>query len=94
MARTHFLARLEPEDCPILRLGVSKLFRLSSIRKAWTLLRFMRNHRIDVLQTHFPDSTYFGVPIARLAGVPRVVRTAPRHGLLDGAARPAVGPVV
>ena len=26
---------LEPEDCPILRLGVRKLLHLSSIRKAW-----------------------------------------------------------
>ena len=66
---------LEPEDCPILRLGVRKLLHLSSIRKAWTLVRFIRNHRIDVMQAHFPDSTYFGVPAAHLAGVPRVVRT-------------------
>ena len=66
---------LEPGDCPILRLDMRKLFHLSSIRKAWTLLRFIRKHRIDVLQAHFPDSTYFGVPAARLAGVPRVVRT-------------------
>jgi glycosyltransferase involved in cell wall biosynthesis len=26
------------------------------------------------MQVHFTDSTYFGVPVARLAGVPRVVR--------------------
>ena len=54
--------------------GPANLLHLSSIRKAWTLGRFIRNHRIDVMQTHFPDSTYFGVPAARLAGVPRVVR--------------------
>jgi glycosyltransferase involved in cell wall biosynthesis len=66
---------LEPKDCPILRLGVRKLLHFSSIWKARTLVRFIRDHRIDVMQAHFPDSTYFGVPAARLAGVSRVVRT-------------------
>jgi L-malate glycosyltransferase len=65
---------LEPRDCPILRLGMCKLLHLSSIRQAWRLVRFIQLHRIDVMQAHFPDSTYFGVPAARLAGVPRVVR--------------------
>src|SRR5437667_10222664 len=40
-----------------------------------TLFRSLRRNRIDVLQVYFPDSTYFGVPVARLAGVPVVVRT-------------------
>ena len=29
------------------------------------------SNRIDIVQTHFPDSTYFAVPLARLAGVRR-----------------------
>jgi hypothetical protein len=28
-----------------------------------------------MVQTHFPDSTYFAVPVARLAGIKRIVRT-------------------
>jgi glycosyltransferase involved in cell wall biosynthesis len=32
-------------------------------------------HRIDVLQLYFPDSTYFGVSVGRLAGVPYILRT-------------------
>ena len=32
--------------------------------------RLLRRHRIDVLQTYFPDSSYFGITAARLAGVP------------------------
>jgi glycosyltransferase involved in cell wall biosynthesis len=66
---------LEPSDCPILRLGVRSLRAPSSLVKAWRLARFLRRQRIDLLQVHFPDSTYFGVPVARLAGVPCVVRT-------------------
>src|SRR5262249_50454679 len=37
--------------------------------------QFLRRERIDVLQVYFPDSTYFGVPVAWLAGVPAIVRT-------------------
>jgi glycosyltransferase involved in cell wall biosynthesis len=39
------------------------------------LARFLRRQRIDVLQVYFPDSTYFGVPVARFAQVPRIVCT-------------------
>jgi glycosyltransferase involved in cell wall biosynthesis len=50
-------------------------------------MRFWRNLRTDVLQVYFLDSVYFGVPLARLAGVRRVVRVrnnlghwlTPRH---------------
>ena len=38
-------------------------------------VRLLRRHRIDVLQAYFPDSSYFGLPAARLAGVPHRLRT-------------------
>jgi glycosyltransferase involved in cell wall biosynthesis/acetyltransferase-like isoleucine patch superfamily enzyme len=66
---------LEPADCPILRLGVRSLRHPSTTGKALRLARFLRRERIDVLQVYFPDSTYLGVPAARLAGVPHVIRT-------------------
>ena len=66
---------LEPDDCPVLRLGVRSLHRPHALARAWHFGRFLRRERIDVLQVYFPDSTYFGVSAARLAGVPRVVRT-------------------
>jgi glycosyltransferase involved in cell wall biosynthesis len=66
---------LEPGDCPILRLGVHSLHHPATLVKAFRLARFLKQHRIDVLQVYFPDSSYLGVPVARLAGVPRVVRT-------------------
>ncbi len=66
---------LEPGDCPVLRLGIRRLRSASTLAAAWRFVRFLRLHRIDVMQPHFPDSTYFGTPLARLAGVPRVVRT-------------------
>jgi glycosyltransferase involved in cell wall biosynthesis len=66
---------LEPGDCPVLRLGVRSLHHPATVAKAVRLARFFRRQRIDVLQVYFPDSSYLGVPVARLAGVRHVVRT-------------------
>ena len=66
---------LEPDDCPVLRLGVRSLHSPAMLARAWRLARFLRRERIDVLQVYFPDSTYFGVPIGWFAGVPAIVRT-------------------
>jgi glycosyltransferase involved in cell wall biosynthesis len=66
--------RLEPDDCPVLRLGVRSLRSRRALAAAAELTRFWRRERIDLVQTYFLDSTYFGVPLARLTGVRRVVR--------------------
>jgi glycosyltransferase involved in cell wall biosynthesis len=66
---------LEPDDCPVLRLGVGSLRRPATLFKAWRFLRFLWQNRIDVVQAYFPDSSYFGVPTAWLAGVPHRLRT-------------------
>ncbi len=66
---------MEPTDCPVMRLGVRSFRHPSAVAAAWRLMRFLRRQRIDVLQVYFPDSTYFGVPAAWLAGVPRILRT-------------------
>ncbi len=66
---------LEPDDCPVLRLGVGSLARPRTLTKAIQFVRFLRRERIDVLQAYFPDSSYFGLPLARLAGVRHRLRT-------------------
>jgi L-malate glycosyltransferase len=66
---------LEPTDCPVLRLGVTSLKRPSELARASAkLLLFWRKQAVDMVQTYFLDSTYFGVPLARLAGVKRIIR--------------------
>ncbi len=78
---------LEPADCPVLRLGLRSLHKPPALAAAARLLAFWREHRTDVVQVYFLDSAYFGVPLARLAGVRRVVRVrnnlghwlTPRH---------------
>ena len=66
---------LEPEGCPVLRLGVRSLHRFSTLRQAWRFARFLRDERIDVVQAHFRDSTYFAAPVAKIAGVKHILRT-------------------
>jgi glycosyltransferase involved in cell wall biosynthesis len=66
---------LEPDDCPILRLGIGSLRHPRTLLRMWRFLRFLRRERIDVVQTYFPDSSYFGIPAAWLARVPHRIRT-------------------
>jgi hypothetical protein len=66
---------LEPDDCPILRLHVGALRHPGTLFKAGRFLRFLRRERIDVVQAYFPDSSYFGIPVAWLAGVKHRLRT-------------------
>lgn len=66
--------RLAPPDCPVLRLGVRSLTSGKAVRAAWQLTHWLRHHRIHILQTYFIDSTLFGVPVARWAGVQRIIR--------------------
>ncbi len=65
---------LEPAGCPVVRLGVRKLLSRGGVRAAGRLRAFWRESRPDVVQTYFQDSSYFGVPVARAAGVKAVVR--------------------
>jgi glycosyltransferase involved in cell wall biosynthesis len=66
---------LEPDCCPVLRLGVSSLHSPATLLRAFRFARFLKQMRIDVVQVYFPDSSYFGVPVAWLAGVRHRIRT-------------------
>lgn len=66
--------QLEPADCPVLRLEVQSLHKLSTLMLAWRFQRWLRDQQIDVVQAYFPDSSYFALPIAWLAGVPERIR--------------------
>lgn len=66
---------LEPADCPVLRLGVKALRHPRTALRAVRFVHFLWREQIDVVQAYFPDSSYFGVPAAWLAGVPHRVRT-------------------
>src|SRR5690242_16993499 len=61
---------LEPDDCPVLRLRTGALRHPRTWLRGLDFVRFLRRERIEVLQAYFPDSSYFGVPLAWLARVP------------------------
>jgi L-malate glycosyltransferase len=83
---------LEPAECPVLRLGVKSFASRKAISAARILAGFLRRHQIDLLQAYFLDSIYFGVPVAKLAGVRRIIRVRNnlgywvtwKHRLLNG----------
>jgi glycosyltransferase involved in cell wall biosynthesis len=89
---------LEPADCPVIRLGVRRLVGLGAARAARRLRAFWREQRPDVLQVYFLDAAYFGAPLARIAGVKKVVRVrnntgywlTPRHRMIGRLVRPFV----
>jgi glycosyltransferase involved in cell wall biosynthesis len=79
MRHTRAGRGLEPAGCPVLDLEVdtfvSDFFDLTLGQKVLRLSRYIRAHRIDVLHLYFRASTYLGLAAARLARVPKVVRT-------------------
>ena len=81
---------LAPADCSVIRLGVQSLHSPRVLRAGAKLSAYWKRERIDLVQAYFLDCTYFGVPLARLSGVRRVVRVrnnlghwlTPRHRAL------------
>jgi glycosyltransferase involved in cell wall biosynthesis len=66
---------LEPDDCPVIRLGVRSLRSWRTVCDVVLFARYLAREHIDVLQMYYPDSTYFGVLAGWLAGVPVLIRT-------------------
>jgi glycosyltransferase involved in cell wall biosynthesis len=89
---------LEPADCPVIRLGVRKLFSAKAMSAASRLRAFWREQRPDVLQTYFLDAAYLGAPLAKMCGVKKVLRVrnnlgywlTRRHRVMGRLVRPFV----
>src|SRR5262249_10232649 len=71
---TELSRSLEPDHCPVVRLGVKSFASRRAVAAAGRFAPFLCEGEGDVLQAYFLDSTYFGVPIARWTGVRKVVR--------------------
>lgn len=65
---------LEPEDCPVLRLGLRRLWSRQAWRAAGLLQAFWQEQRPDIVQVYFLDAAHFGIPLARWCGIRRIVR--------------------
>lgn len=71
---------LLPIDCPVLNLQLKKIASLSALSAAIRLRAFWREHRVNIVQTYFLDSTYFAMPLARLCGIRNVIRVRNNAG--------------
>lgn len=54
--------------------------RLSSVRQAARFIAFLRSAKVQIVQTFDYYTNVFGIPLARLAGVPIVVGSRRDHG--------------
>jgi len=66
--------RLEPDGCPLVRLGVKKIKSPQGARGAMRLSGFLRENGVEILQVYFPDSTFLGLAAGRMAGVKHYIR--------------------
>lgn len=89
---------LEPADCPIIRLGVRKLISWQAANATRRLRAFWREQQPDVLQVYFLDAAYYGVPLAKLCGIRKILRVrnnlgywlTRRHRVMGRMVRPLV----
>jgi L-malate glycosyltransferase len=64
---------LRRKGVPVLCLPVRSFLSFSAARGAWILRRYLRRHRIQLVHTFDRPLAYFGVPAARIFGVPVVL---------------------
>ncbi len=68
--RPRIPVRKLPGDCPHLALDVPRLLAPGALAASRRLAAYLREQRIEVVQTFFQDATVFGIWTARRAGVP------------------------
>ena len=66
---------LEPDDITITRLGIQRLASFPAFVGALRFRTFLKQNRIQIIQSFFPDSIRFASPIAKLCGVREVLGT-------------------
>jgi L-malate glycosyltransferase len=70
---------LRRHGLPVVRLPVRSFRSFSAARGAWILGRYLRRHRIRLVHTFDDPLTLFGVPVARMFGVPHVLSSQRGH---------------
>ena len=63
-------------DCPTLELGLHSFRSRKTLPSARSFRQFLKQQRIDIVELYYRDAVLFGAPVARMAGVRHVVRTA------------------
>lgn len=66
--------------CPIFVAGVHSFKSMQGIKGVFALSKFLKKERMDIVQTHFRDSSIAGILAARLAGVKMIIGTRRNQG--------------
>ena len=66
---------LIPDNCKTLCLGMKSICSRHGLRSGRRFYRWLKHNDIQIVQVHHADPTYFGVPIAKLAGVKKILQT-------------------
>ncbi len=67
-------------DCELVDVGVPSFAKPSSYRNVLKFVGFLKNQKIDIVQTHFVEGNKVGVLSAKLAGVRTIVSTRRNQG--------------
>ena len=82
--------RLEAEGVPVEAYGLRRIYDLAAARACLRYLAYLRRERIDVVHAYLFSAQAYGIPPARIAGVPLVIAgrraigvywTAPKYRL-------------
>jgi glycosyltransferase involved in cell wall biosynthesis len=71
--RGALLKRVEELGCPLVEYPITSLYKWSTVRQQMRLARYLRRNGISIVHTYNFYPNVFGIPAARLAGVPHVV---------------------
>ena len=74
---------LEAAGVPVVELGVRSFRDRTFVRGARKLMRYIRDHRIQVVHAFDSPPCVFAAPFARLAGVPAVITAQLGHRSYD-----------
>lgn len=66
--------------CPLFVAGVHSFKSIQGIKGVFALSQFFKKERMDIVQTHFRDSSIAGILAARLAGVKTIIGTRRNQG--------------
>jgi glycosyltransferase involved in cell wall biosynthesis len=63
----------ENKGCHVLPYSLNRIYDWRAMQVAWKLIAFLKQQRIDIVQTFHFGSDTFGAIVARLAGVPLLI---------------------
>lgn len=67
-------------NCPLYVSNITSFKKLDAWKNMWRLSRFLRDERVDIVQTFFQDANKVGIIAAKLAGVPLVISSRRNQG--------------